>query len=338
MFKEKDKWLNSIKFKGDGEISCSIGTVFSVWEKYRDRLEKIKEKCPHVSFSVSKDPIREKKNKYLDKWGCLWFYPGGYLDGQVIGHPLKDWSNFKDYKMPDPKKYVDWEEMREKFKEIRKEGKVVSGFVEHGFLYLLLTYLRGFENLMIDIAEERKELEELINKITDYWIEVVKRWIDLEVDVIYFGDDLGLQKSLPIKPSSWRKYIKPAYKKIFSFCRENQVEVYLHTDGYVVDIIPDLIETGVSILNVQDLVNGLGNLEKLAKGKVFIDLDIDRQKITAFGKPEEIKSHILNCIKSLGSPFGGLGLSYWASPGTPIENIEAVFLAMEEHHNYWKRK
>ena len=117
--------------------------------------------------------------------------------------------------------------------------------------------------------------------------------------------------------------------------RDRGVPVHLHTDGYIVDIIPDLIEIGVTDLNPQDLVNGLDNLERLAKGKVHISLDIDRQRITVFGTPEQIDVHIKTCIETLGSPTGGLSLVWGVYPGTPIENIEATVRAMEKYHDLW---
>ena len=129
--------------------------------------------------------------------------------------------------------------------------------------------------------------------------------------------------------------IKPSYKEIFSICRKEGIDVYLHTDGYIVDIIPDLIEVGVTILNPQDIVNGIDNLEKYAKGKVSIDLDIDRQKITPFGKPEEIDNHIKKCVEKLGSYEGGLLLIYGAYPGTPKENIAQVVKSMQKYYKFW---
>lgn len=53
----------------------------------------------------------------------------------------------------------------------------------------------------------------------------------------------------------------------------------------------------------------------LARGKVHISLEIDEQKITAFGTPDQIDQHILNCIQKLGSPTAGLSLHYTAYPG-----------------------
>lgn len=114
-------------------------------------------------------------------------------------------------------------------------------------------------------------------------------------------------------------------------CREAGVHVYFHTDGYIVDIIPDLIEIGVTILNLQDLCNGLENIKREAKGKICIDLDIDRQSIIPFGTPKEIYSHIKNCIDTLSSPQGGLMLVCGIYPGTPLKNIEVLCEAMYKY-------
>jgi hypothetical protein len=109
----------------------------------------------------------------------------------------------------------------------------------------------------------------------------------------------------------------------------------MHTDGCIVPIIGDLIECGVGILNPQDLVNGLDNLARLAKGRVSMDLDVDRQSVTAFGTPDEIRRHIAECAERLGSPTGGLSMVYGAYGGTPVENVEAVLIGMQENCRRW---
>jgi len=334
-WEKREEFLKIVRFESNGIVPSRVNVLATIWDEDPEYFEELREKCKHVKINLDKNPAREKENFQRDQWGCLWHYPGGYLAGQVVGHPLEDWSAFKNFSLPDPEKYYDWEVEKERIEREKAEGRVAAGGLEHGFFYLRLTYLRGFTNFMIDVGEGRKELKELIDLITDFWCEVVRRFVDLGVDMIHCGDDLGHQDALPISPSSWRELIKPAYSRIFSICREKGVEVYLHTDGYVVDIIPDLIECGVTILNPQDIVNGLDNLEKLAKERVCLDLDIDRQKITAFGKPEEVKQHIFTCIKRLGSPKGGLMLVFYAYTGTPKENVSAVAEAMEEHYNFW---
>lgn len=326
-----------MKLKGEPEVHSLIHIWYQVWEEFREQLNWLENFSPHISVSIARKPSRPAGSEAADIWGCHWFYPLESHDGQCVKHPISSWSDFRTYQPPDPDKHTDWEKAKKKIEKAKEGGKVARGWTDHGFIFLRLTYLRGFENLMLDIAEGRPELDELIGIVEGYWFEVVKRWIELDVHVVGFGDDLGLQDALPISPAAWRRYIKPSYQRIFSYCRSNDVYVALHSDGYIVDIIPDLIECGVSRLNPQDLVNGLDNLARLAKDKVFLHLDIDRQQITVFGKPGEIDAHILNCVRTLGSPKGGLSFIWYVFPPTPIENIEAGARAMDKYATYWNK-
>ena len=319
-----------------GIVPCHAGINYTIWDQYAERLEKLREECPHVGLGggAGKDSPRAKEHKQRDAWGCLWHYPGMGLDGQVIEHPLDDWDKFESWEPPSAAERV--ETIRKEAEEKKRAGEQPLGAsLEHGFLFLRLTYLRGFENFMVDVAEESPKLYELRDIVTDYWQQVTKAHFDCGGKSISGGDDLGLQDRLPISPGAWRKLLKPSYERIFSVARERDARVHLHTDGYIVDIIPDLIEVGVTSLNPQDLVNGLDNLARLAKGKVHIALDIDRQSITAFGTPDEIDAHIKNCIRTLGSPSGGLSLGWGVYPGTPIDNIEACVRAMQKYHDLW---
>jgi len=334
----RQQYLNSISFRGDGEVNCSVVVYYPVWKQFEKQMEKLKDRFSTISISVAKDDTKKAGSTTRDIWGCLWSYAQDYLEGQVVEHPLKDWNSLKSYVPPDPDGYADWRKAESDVREAKEKGVLTSGGTEHGFLFLKLAYLRGFENYMMDMAEKDSRIFELTEMVTEFWMAVVKRYVAMDVDMMNFGDDLGLQKSLPISPAAWREFIKPSYKKLFSYCRDNGVHVGLHTDGYILDIIPDLIECGISILNPQDLVNGIDNLESLAKGKVALNLDIDRQKLTFFGKKQEINEHILNCIKTLGSPQGGLSLIWGVYPGTPLENIEAVLSAMEKYRLLWKNK
>jgi len=96
------------------------------------------------------------------------------------------------------------------------------------------------------------------------------------------------------------------------------------------EIAEDLIRAGVTILNLQDLVNGVMNIRRRLKGKVCIDLDIDRQKIMPFGTPKEVKKHVQKVVSMLNSPEGGFMITVDIYPPTPLENIEALCQALEE--------
>jgi len=335
MANNREKFFKDMNLEGDRHVYSNISITYPLWKKYGERLNWLEGFSPYVSVGISRASGREAYSEATDTWGCRWIYPLEALDGQCIEHPVASWADLATYQPPNPDNFTDWEQAKKNVENTKSQGNIAWGGTDHGFIYLRLTYLRGFENFMLDVGEGRTELDELIGIVENYWFEVVKRHVECGVDAISFGDDLGLQHSLPINPDSWRKYIKPSYKRILSYCRSNGVYTSLHTDGYIVDIIPDLVECGVSILNPQDFVNGLDNIHRLAKGKVSIKLDIDRQKITVFGTPEEIDTHILNCIRTLGSPKGGLNMIWGVYPPTPIESIEAVAQAMDKYATYW---
>jgi len=333
---ERERFFRNINLDGEPEVRSNIHIWYQVWKKFGDKLNWLESFSPHVSVGIARNSNRLAGSQATDIWGCKWLYPIESHDGLCVEHPIASWSELSNYQPPVPDNFTDWEQAKKNIDNAKSSGRIAHGGTDHGFIFLRLTYLRGFENLMLDIAEERPELDELISIVENYWFEVVKRWVELGVDIIGFGDDLGLQNALPINPKAWRRYIKPSYKKLFSFCRSNNVHVSLHSDGYIVDIIPDLIECGVSRLNPQDLVNGLDNLARLAKGKIFLHLDIDRQNVMVFGSPEEIDEHIFNCIKTLGSKNGGLSLIWYVFPPTSIKNIEAGARAMDKYADYWK--
>jgi hypothetical protein len=334
------RWAgNMLLRRGDGTIPCHAGIDQLAWDagldRHRDRLAAVAARCPNVAFGMPGGTGRKSRETVTDRWGCVWLYNEVANDGQCIRAPLADWSAWPSYRMPDPDDYHDWGALRADMQKRRSQGELTSVGVEHGFLFLRLTYLRGFQGLLEDIADESDAVLELLDNMGTFWVRVAERMADLQPDFVGFPDDLGMQHSLPMSPASWRKLLKPIYTRIFRVVREAGATVHMHTDGFIVDIIPDLIDCGVGILNPQDLVNGLDSLERLAKGRVSLDLDIDRQSVTVFGSPEQVRCHIAECAERLGSPTGGLSMIYGAYGGTPVENVEAVLLGMQENHDRW---
>ena len=181
----------------------------------------------------------------------------------------------------------------------------VDGNFPHGFRFLRLIDLRGFEEMMIDFAEESSELQMLIDIVLEHNMKNLEvRLQNHSPQIITFGDDLGMQTSLPISPQKWRKYLKPCYAKIYGRCHQEKYSVYMHSDGHITEIIPDLVECEVNIINLQVRANGFDSLVKVCKGVVCVDLELDRQMFP-FCQPEDIDLHIGEVVRKLGSPEGG---------------------------------
>jgi uroporphyrinogen-III decarboxylase len=140
---------------------------------------------------------------------------------------------------------------------------------------------------------------------------------------------------MPISEKKFRKFIFPSYRRIFQRVRSSGARVYLHSDGHIMEVVDDLIEAGVSVINLQDRVNGVENIEKKIKGRVCIDLDVDRQRLLPFGTREEIEQKIREYIVRLGSKRGGLMLTAGIYPDVPLENVDALCNAIEKYMNYY---
>ena len=132
-----------------------------------------------------------------------------------------------------------------------------------------------------------------------------------------------MQTGSMISPQMFRKYLKEMYKDLFTACRKKGVHVYLSSDGNIIDIIDDLIDCGISIHDPQTGAITTENIKKHYKGKICINLDLNRQKFP-FYKPEEIEKIIVDYMNKLNSEEGGL--MFWAViiDAVPIKFIEAL--------------
>jgi uroporphyrinogen decarboxylase len=277
---------------------------------------------------------------YTDAWGCVWQTTDDGITGTVTQHPLADWDAFDRFAAPDPARTngvatLEWAREKIQARRIAERGDYSVGSLEHGHTFLRLCYLRGYENLLFDMIDERPQLTRLIEMVEQFGVSVVKRYLDLGVAMVCYPEDLGAQAGPMISPELFRKYIKPVYERMTAPTRQAGALVHMHSDGNIRKLVDDLLASGVDVLNLQDLVNGIDWIAANLKGRVCIDLDVDRQHVTRFGTAAQIDSLVREEVETLGSPEGGLMLIYGLYPGTPIENVKAVMDAMERYAGYY---
>jgi len=338
---ERENYLKTVEFRNPQWIPVTVGILPAAWMKYREDLEQIVLHHPKIFTHYEKGnkdfdecPLSYRKGYQRDNWGCLWYNVERGMLGQVVEHPLSDWKFLDTYKPPDPLKKgefgeCDWDEIKRTVEEQKKKGLLTSG--GGGELFTRLWYLRGFENLMMDIATDDPRLLRLIEMLTNYARKLVNEWLKIGVDMMYFHTDIGTQNSLMISPAKFRKYIKPMFKKIFMACRKAGTHVFLSSDGYLLEIIDDLVECGVSIHDPQIRANTLEGICRAYKGKLCAQVDLDQQEVLPFGSPTEIDKHIGEIVERLYSPEGGLMIYAEIQQTYPLRNIEAIFEALEKY-------
>jgi uroporphyrinogen decarboxylase len=190
--------------------------------------------------------------------------------------------------------------------------------------------LRGFEDLLTDVLLGEPAAFALREEMLSFNLKLIDKFLALDYDGIHFADDWGTQTSLMINPVLWRDFFKPCYKSMFEKVRDAGKDVHFHSDGFILDIIPDLIELGVSVINCQSNCMDNDEVGHRFKGNVCFRTDIDRQMVMTFGRPEDVKKHIGELFHSLGSEKGGIIACGEIGRDTPLDNIEAMYEAFYE--------
>jgi hypothetical protein len=198
-------------------------------------------------------------------------------------------------------------------------------------LFDRLYFLRGFNNLMCDFADEPPQLVRLIEMLEEYETNLVKRWLEIGVDAISFHTDIGTQRGLMISPASFRKYLKPMFKRLFRICRDAGTHVLLSSDGRVLDIVDDMIECGVSVHDPQLRANTLKGIVGAYKYRLCAKVDLDRQGFP-FMSREDIRRQIREVVAEMRCPEGGLMLlASIHGADVPLRTIDAICEAMVDY-------
>jgi len=297
-------------------------------------------KRPQGEFQPEFKPHQLKDKPYTDPWGCVWKTSDNGITGCVYGHPLADWSKLHQYSAPSSDVtngtfLIDWPGIEAEVKRQKAHDELVCGGLPHGHTFQRLLDIRGFENLIFDMFDEAPNLGRLIGMIEDFNYAYVMKWMALKPDIMGYPEDLGMQVGPMLSPDSFRKYIKPVFQRLMRPARELGCVIHMHSDGDIRTLVDDLVEGGVEVINLQDLVNGIDWIAGKFSGRICVELDIDRQKITTQGTPEQINDLIREEVEKIGSKQGGLMMLYDLYPGLPMENIQAIMHAMEKYATYY---
>lgn len=346
----RENILRAVRFETPDHIPMAFHINGACWHHYPQEAL-IELKATHPLLFPGYDPASDRIERgygggskagqeYTDDWGCVWETTDDGIMGTVIRHPLADWANFDRYTPPDPGVSSgggrhDWSATEAHVKAARAVGNLLSGGLRHGHTFLLLSDIRGYQNVLCDMVDDDPRFRRLLQMVEDFNMGVVQRWLKLGVEWMGYPEDLGMQVGPMISPALLRQYIKPSYQRLMKPARDAGCVVHMHSDGDIRDLVEDLIDGGVEVINLQDLVNGIDWIRDRFAGKVCIDLDIDRQSVTRFGTPAQIDALIREEVTQLGSRKGGLMMIYGMYPGIPLENAKALMDAMEKYATHF---
>lgn len=268
-----------------------------------------------------------RPSKGTDEWGAVWSNLGNSQLGEVKDYPLKDWDDFDKLSIPDikdPKRWTYLEGAREK----AGDKFLLAGGIS---IYERLHFIRGLENTWIDIYEHEAQLCTLLDILVDMNMYTINKYAENGVDGFFFCDDWGLQNTLMISPEAWRKIWKPRYAKIYNACHRAGIYTFLHSCGYTLDIIDDLIECGLDVFHLDQQENmGLDALGRY-KGRLVFFSPVDIQKTMTYGTEAEIRTYCRDMVKYLcDGKKGGFIPRWYTDPVGAGHKREMIDMMCEE--------
>lgn len=276
--------------------------------------------------------------EYTDEWGIGWKaieYETKYGKGiytEMVKHPLATDSAITSYKPPDPERPELYIEAERVIREFKEEYWIVGVTVTT--IFETAWALCGYEKMLMDFVLNPDTVEAILQFPFHYHLTAAKKLVQMGVDMIWIGDDMGAQKAMLISPGLWRKFFKPKMAEFIATLKNinPDIKIAYHSDGNIYPIIPELIEIGIDVLNpIQPASMDPAKIKKDFGDKLCFWGSIDEQKTLPFGTPEMVRREVNERIQTIGKN-GGLiiGPTHHVQLDTPMENFWAMVDAIKK--------
>jgi uroporphyrinogen decarboxylase len=269
---------------------------------------------------------------YVDEWGVGW-RPQAYTTPYGVGtytemtrHPLADDRALAGYRAPDPFRPELYAEAAQAIASFKDEYWIVGVTVTT--IFETAWALRGYEKLLMDLVQQPDLAEQILNIPYHYHLTAAKKLTQMGVDMIWIGDDVGMQTGMLLSPKVWRRFLKPRMANFIAAVKAINpgVKVAYHTDGNVTAIIPDLVEIGLDVLNpIQPACMNPADLKLKYGDRLCFWGSMDEQFTLPFGSADQVRAEVLTRLKTLGKGGGLiLGPTHHVQLDTPMENFWAM--------------
>jgi len=256
-----------------------------------------------------------------DEFGVTWSTSD--IDrGSPIGHALRD-PGCTDFVIPDARAECRFEHLGSWCRQNADHYTIVWV----GDLWERATFMRGMENLLLDVALDPAFVGRLLRGIADHILATMEvLFARFRFDGIALSDDYGTQKAMLISPEAWRRLLRPLVGEIYASARRHGRTVFHHSCGHITPIVPDLIELGLDILHpIQPEAMDVLSLKRLFGRDLAFCGGVSTQDLLPRGTPGQVRDEVRRLKDELGRDGG-----YVLEPGitlqadVPLENILAM--------------
>jgi len=240
-----------------------------------------------------------------------------------------DWADEKDF----------WNLLREKTIELKNKTDKALLLGIGCNLFEWGSFLRRMDRFLMDLYTDPLKVHALLDALMESHMTTLAKTCEAVgdiVDIIKFGDDLGMISGPFFSVETYREFFKPRHKMLCDYAKtHSSMHTMLHCCGGIYELIPELIEAGFEILNPVQI--NAANMEperlkrEFGKDVTFWGGGCDTGRILNRATPEEVRKHVLHNLE-IFSKGGGYVFNtvHNIMPDVPPENIVAMFDAVNE--------
>lgn len=277
----------------------------------------------------AKKPPTDEDGLYRDEWGVGHKVTGRAWD-HACEHPLEDLRKLKDYRFPDVAAPDRFDAMRPYVEKAGRAGKYVVGF-DPVLMFERMRALVGFEELMVAPYTQPDGLEALLDLLADISVAAVEQWARIGgVHGYMTWEDWGLQTSMQMNPETFRRLYKPRYARIAEAAHRAGMHYIWHNCGWIFEMIPDMIEIGVDVVQLdQPRLMGHRKLADAFGGKICFWNTLDIQWTAQEDLAEsDIDAEAAEMAQTYGAFGGGLIARHYPQPrdiGMSSERLATIY-------------
>jgi uroporphyrinogen decarboxylase len=273
-----------------------------------------------------------------------------YFEPVPFYAPLKDVNNASEIKELPPHPWIP-EYSKDQLEILRKNARYLYEKTDYAIfgmsgagIFEVTMYLLGFETFFRCLKRNKSVIEKVVELLLEHNKVELRKYLDSVGEYIQVvgigGEDLGGETGPFINPKEWRELFRPAIEELVKEIKsKTKCYVMIHSCGSIKPFIPDFIEMGIDVLNpVQISAKGMDPYElkkEFGDNITFWGGGCDTQHILPFASPREVKEHVKKLV-NIFKEGGGFIFNqvHNIQPGTPPENIIAMFEAVNEVREY----
>jgi uroporphyrinogen decarboxylase len=268
----------------------------------------------------------------LDLWGVEWKATGESLP-YPYRYPADSLTRALARSFPDIDGTTPWVQASAQREAARGRTVVIARQV--CALFERFWSLMGMERALVELLSEQDLAAALLDRITDWQLNVADRFIRIGVDAARISDDYGAQNDLILSPSLWRKMILPRLARLVARYKSAGIPVILHSCGNLTRIMDDLIDLDLAAFNIQANANDLPALKRRYGRHLCIWGGISTQATSTAGSSDQIHWAVRQAIAELGYD-GRLVLEPDQIIRIPEENLIAFSQAAQKYKRLFR--